>query len=71
MSPEKFPQLVVVPIGFLNDHLETLYDIDIEYRRLAISRGFQFVRISSFNTYAPFVEALSTIIKKELTMVSV
>jgi protoporphyrin/coproporphyrin ferrochelatase len=69
VSAENFPQLVVVPIGFLNDHLETLYDIDIEYRRLAVSRGFQFVRVSSFNTYAPFVEALGNIIKRELVVV--
>ncbi len=33
--------LVVVPISFLNEHLETLYDLDIELRAFALSKGFK------------------------------
>jgi protoporphyrin/coproporphyrin ferrochelatase len=69
LPSEKISHIVEVPIGFLNDHLETLYDMDIAHRHFAISRGFQYTRISSFNTYPPFVETLKIILNKELARV--
>ena len=62
----KVSSLAEVPIGFVSDHLETLYDIDVVHRSYALARGFQFSRIPSLNTYPPFIRALKIIIEKRL-----
>jgi protoporphyrin/coproporphyrin ferrochelatase len=41
--------VVVVPVGFVSDHLEILYDLDIEARRVASSLGVAFARTPSLN----------------------
>jgi protoporphyrin/coproporphyrin ferrochelatase len=61
-----FRHVVEVPIGFLNDHLETLYDMDITHRQYAEAKGLHFSRISSLNLYPPFVHALALIIEGRL-----
>ena len=62
----KISSVVEVPIGFVSDHLETLYDMDILHRQHALSRGFDFHRIPSLNTYAPFIRALKAIVERHL-----
>jgi len=42
-------RVVVAPIGFLADHVEILYDLDIEAAAMARDRGLAFVRASSLN----------------------
>src|SRR5207247_10699337 len=39
---------LIVPIGFVCDHVEILYDVDIEYRRLAQALGVRLARTSSW-----------------------
>jgi ferrochelatase len=63
---KKGARLVEVPIGFVADHLETLYDIDVLHREYALSKGLLFSRIPSLNTYPPFITALRTILEKGL-----
>jgi ferrochelatase len=43
------PGLLVCPQGFTSDHLEVLYDLDIEARTRAESRGLAFARTASVN----------------------
>jgi protoporphyrin/coproporphyrin ferrochelatase len=62
----KIRHLVEVPIGFVSDHLETLYDMDIVHREYAHSRGLSFSRASSLNTYPPFITALKAILERGL-----
>ena len=51
-------QVLVAPIGFLCDHVETLYDIDIELKQLAVSRGVQLERIAMLNDSPAMIEIL-------------
>jgi protoporphyrin/coproporphyrin ferrochelatase len=51
-------QVLVSPIGFLCDHVETLYDIDIELKQLATGRGMQLERIPMLNDSPALVEVL-------------
>jgi protoporphyrin/coproporphyrin ferrochelatase len=62
--------IIEVPIGFINDHLETLYDIDIVHRNYAVQRGFTFSRISSLNIDSTFVKALSLLIQTGISNIS-
>lgn len=55
--------VVIVPLGFVADHIETLYDIDIMYKNLAESSGLIFRRSKSFNTSPKFIELLAVHIK--------
>ncbi|MGH7803032.1 MAG: ferrochelatase [Candidatus Binatia bacterium] len=56
-------QLLIVPISFVSDHIETLYEIDILYKGLAAEAGIpHFRRAPSLNVAPPFVEALRDIV---------
>ena len=60
--------LLVVPISFVSDHVETLYEIDIMYGKLAEEHGItRFVRSESLNSSSLFIEALAGIVKKKLS----
>lgn len=56
--------LLVCPIGFVSDHLEVLYDIDIEYRQLAAASGIQLERTASLNASPLLVKALAALVKE-------
>ena len=46
-------------IGFVCDHVEILYDIDIEAKQIADEYGLQLERIESMNTDARFIQAIA------------
>lgn len=54
--------LLVVPISFVSDHIETLYEIDILYKRLAETVGMKLIRAESLNTNPLFIEALKEMV---------
>ena len=56
--------LLVVPISFVSDHIETLYEIDILYKDMAHSLGVNLQRAESLNTSPTFIRALAEIIIK-------
>jgi ferrochelatase len=57
---EGLRHVIVAPVSFVSDHLETLYDIDLHYRRLALEMGFEaFERIASLNVSEDFIAVLA------------
>ncbi|MDQ6672359.1 MAG: ferrochelatase, partial [Chloroflexota bacterium] len=59
--------LVVAPVQFLADHLETLYDVDVAGREQALAAGFQtFTRIEAPNAAGDFVAALQNVVRGEM-----
>jgi ferrochelatase len=56
--------VVVAPIGFLADHVEILYDIDIEAKALAKARGLELSRTESLNDADDFVAILEGIARE-------
>jgi len=58
--------LLVVPVSFVSDHIETLYEIDILYRQHAQRLGINLVRTESLNTHPLFIEALREMVTKEV-----
>jgi len=57
--------VIVVPLGFVADHVETLYDIDIYFRKTAESLGLKFRRTSSLNTDPKFIRFFAELIRKQ------
>ena len=59
--------LVVVPISFVSEHIETLEEIDIEYREIATESGISnFRRVPALDTDATFITALSDLVQNAL-----
>jgi ferrochelatase len=57
--------IVAVPIAFVSEHLETLYDLDILARAAAEKGGARgFLRVPALGTRADFVEALADVVRK-------
>jgi protoporphyrin/coproporphyrin ferrochelatase len=54
--------VLLAPIGFVSDHLEILYDIDIGFREYAKSKGVILWRSESLNDSALFIDALAAIV---------
>ncbi len=51
-------RVVVAPMGFLSEHIETLYDLDIEAKGQARDLGVDFVRVPTLRTDAGLIRAL-------------
>jgi protoporphyrin/coproporphyrin ferrochelatase len=60
-------RVVIAPIGFLAEHVETLYDLDIEAKALAAARGLELVRVPALNTDPGLVEAMARVAKRALS----
>ena len=54
--------IVVCPIGFVADHLEVLYDLDVELAGVAAEHGLAFTRTASLNDDPAFISVLADVI---------
>lgn len=63
---EDVRNVLLCPIGFVSDHLEVLYDIDIEAQALAGSIGMKLERTASLNTDPLYMSTLSDVIAASL-----
>lgn len=59
-------EVLVVPVGFVSDHIETLYDIDIAQKRYAEDKGLNFSRTESLNTSPEFIATLAEVVLNAL-----
>ena len=67
LGKERTRELVVVPISFVSEHIETLQEIDIEYRQLAKDFGVvNFKRVPALDTYPLFIEGLADLVADSL-----
>jgi ferrochelatase len=62
--------IFVQPIGFVCDHVEILFDIDILFREFAEARGMKLYRAESLNDSPLFVRAVADLAKARLTRMS-
>jgi ferrochelatase len=58
--------VIVCPIGFVADHLEILYDLDVEAQAFGRERGIKIRRTESFNTRPDFISAMTEIVSDAL-----
>jgi protoporphyrin/coproporphyrin ferrochelatase len=57
-------KVLVAPVGFVSDHLEILWDLDIEAREKAQALGLELGRIESLNDDPAFIRALAGLVEK-------
>ena len=58
--------MLVCAIGFVADHLEILYDLDVEAQAFARAKGLEIRRTASFNRRPEFIAALAAIVEDAL-----
>src|SRR5215212_4540725 len=63
-------RVLVCPVGFVSDHLEILWDLDIEARERAGELGLELDRIECLNDEPAFVDALVGVVQKALRVPS-
>ena len=60
--------VVVQAIGFVSDHLEVLYDLDVEARRATESHGMTYARVPMPNADGAFIGALAELVEPRLAV---
>lgn len=57
-----YRHVLVAPIGFICDHVETLFDIDIELKQLAVRKGLHLERMAMLNDSSAILETLRDVL---------
>ena len=60
-------EVIVMPIGFLSDHMEVVYDLDFEARRICDEIGLTMVRAATVGTHPLFVQMIAELIEERLS----
>ena len=68
LRAEGVERVLVEPIGFVSDHLEILWDLDVEARERAGELGLEWARTESLNDDPAFVHALADLVRKARTV---
>jgi protoporphyrin/coproporphyrin ferrochelatase len=63
-------KVLAAPIGFVSDHLEILWDLEVEARERAAELGLDFDRIESLNDDPAFIAALAGLVRQALRVPS-
>jgi len=66
LHAEGVRKVLVAPVGFVSDHLEILWDIDVEAREKAAELGLELDRIESLNDAPEFARALAMLVEQVL-----
>jgi len=59
--------VIIAPIGFLCDHVEVLYDVDMVFQEFATELGMKLWRTESLNTAPAFISALGSLAAERFT----
>ncbi len=63
LSNKGIKQILVCPVGFVSDHLEILYDLDVEAKEYASAHGIALTRTLSLNDDPMFIAALAAVVR--------
>ncbi|MFN3480569.1 MAG: ferrochelatase [Thermodesulfovibrionales bacterium] len=66
LAEKGIKKILVVPISFVSDHVETLYEIDILYKGLADRLGIKLFRTESLNTHPMLIRALKDLVIRKV-----
>jgi ferrochelatase len=66
LAAEGLTDVVLCPIGFISDHVEVLYDLDLEAARTCQELGLNMVRAGTVNDHPTFLRALADLVLTEV-----
>jgi ferrochelatase len=58
--------VIVAPVGFVSDHMEVVYDLDVEARERAAALGLGFVRAGTAGTHPAFVRMIRELVEERV-----
>jgi len=58
--------VVIAPIGFVSDHMEVVYDLDVEARKVADELGMRMVRAATAGTHPAFVKMIQQLVMERI-----
>jgi ferrochelatase len=67
-AQQNLRNVLVTPVGFLADHVEILFDLDIEAQEIARTHGIRLVRSETLNTSLDFIQGLGKMIMQRLAL---
>jgi protoporphyrin/coproporphyrin ferrochelatase len=70
LHPQGVREVLVCPVGFVSDHLEILWDLDVAARERAAELGLRLDRIESLNDDPAFIRALAELVRQALRVPS-
>ncbi|HEY2923129.1 MAG TPA: ferrochelatase [Candidatus Binatia bacterium] len=66
LAREGCNEVIVAPIGFVCDHVEVLYDLDIEAKKIAGDLGVNLIRASCPNDHPTFIRMMAEVIEEKM-----
>lgn len=66
LNPSRFKNVILVPIGFLCENAEIIYDLDVEAGELTRSLGFHYARVATVSNHPRFIEMMGELIYHKL-----
>ena len=67
LESRELRDVLVVPVSFVSEHVETLYELDILYKKVADKAGItNFRRVPALNSDPTFIRALAEIVESTL-----
>ncbi|HJQ70026.1 MAG TPA: ferrochelatase, partial [Blastocatellia bacterium] len=67
LAAEGVRQVLLVPVSFVSEHIETLYELDILYRHVAEEVGLaHYRRVPALNCRPDFIDALANLVEKKV-----
>jgi len=66
LATEGAREVVVMPVGFVCDHIEVLYDLDVEARKIAATHGLTMIRASAVNDHPSFIRMMADVVRKAI-----
>lgn len=66
LAGQGVPAVVVCPIGFVSDHVEVLWDLDIEARETAVAHDLMLERAATAGTHPAFVRMIGNLVEERL-----
>ena len=67
MRPDPVRDVVIVPIGFVSDHMEVVFDLDTEVRQRCDRLGINVVRAATVGTHPRFVQMIRELVEERMT----
>jgi protoporphyrin/coproporphyrin ferrochelatase len=62
ITAEEGKNMIIVPIAFVSEHIETLVELDVEYKEIADKLGVKYNRVPALTEDAKFIECLSDMV---------
>ena len=66
----RLEKIIIVPIGFVSDHMEVMFDLDEEAAQLCEQRGIRMARANTVGTHPRFVSMIRELVQERLGLVS-